>query len=44
LNEKISVLLANGMKIQAIKLYRDETGTDLKDIKDFAESLEGRMR
>jgi len=42
--EEISALLANGMKIQAIKLYRDETGADLKDAKDFVESLEGRMK
>jgi uncharacterized Zn finger protein (UPF0148 family) len=37
---KVKALLANRMKIQAIKLYRDETGAGLKDAKDFVESLE----
>jgi ribosomal protein L7/L12 len=44
LKEKISALLANGMKIQAIKPYRDETGADLKNAKHFVESIKGRMR
>jgi uncharacterized Zn finger protein (UPF0148 family) len=44
LKEKISALWANGMKIQAIKLYRDETGSDLTDAKNFVEILQGRMR
>jgi len=38
--EKVKALLANRMKIQAIKLYRDETGAGLKDAKDFVETLE----
>ena len=41
---KIKSLLANGLKIQAIKLYRDETGAGLKDAKDFVENLEERTR
>jgi len=41
---KIKALLANGLKIQAIKLYRDETGAGLKDAKDFVENLEERTR
>ena len=42
--EKIKTLLANRMKIMAIKLYRDETGAHLTEAKDFVESLEERMR
>jgi len=41
---KIKALLAKRMKIQAIQLYREETGAGLKDAKDFVESLEERMR
>ena len=39
---KIRALLAHGDKIPAIKLYRDETGSDLKEAKDFVESLAGK--
>ena len=40
LTEKVKELLANRMKIQAIKLYRDETGAHLTEAKDFVENLE----
>jgi ribosomal protein L7/L12 len=33
-------LLRRGRKIQAIKLYRQETGAGLKDAKDFIDSLD----
>jgi ribosomal protein L7/L12 len=41
--EKVKAFLANKMKIHSIKLFRDETGADLKEAKDFVESLEERM-
>ena len=33
-------LVRRGAKIQAIKLYRHETGAGLRDAKEFIESLE----
>ena len=32
-------LMAAGQKIQAIKLYRDQTGVGLREAKEFVESL-----
>jgi ribosomal protein L7/L12 len=32
-------LIRQGKKIEAIRLYREETGTDLKQAKDFVDSL-----
>ena len=37
--EQITEALANGQKIQAIKIYRDATGKGLKEAKDFIEEL-----
>lgn len=37
---KIKELLSRGAKIQAIKLYRDETGVGLKEAKDYVENIE----
>jgi uncharacterized Zn finger protein (UPF0148 family) len=41
--DKIRTLSANGNKIQAIKLYRDETRVSLTEAKDFVESLIEKM-
>jgi ribosomal protein L7/L12 len=38
---KILDLVRKGRKIQAIKLYREETGVGLREAKLFIESLEG---
>jgi ribosomal protein L7/L12 len=38
-NEKVMELLKAGQKIQAIKLYREQTGAGLKEAKDYVESL-----
>ena len=34
-------LIRQGRKIQAIKLFRQETGVGLREAKEFIESLEG---
>ena len=39
IDEKIMELLKSGQKIQAIKLYREQTGVGLKEAKDYVESL-----
>lgn len=36
-------LVRQGKKIQAIKLFRQETGAGLKDAKEFIESLEEKL-
>lgn len=36
-------LLQRGLKLQAIKLYREETGVGLKQAKEFIESLEQNL-
>jgi len=38
-NEKIVELMKAGQKIQAIRLYREQTGVGLKEAKDYVESL-----
>ena len=38
-DEKIMELIKAGEKIQAIKLYREQTGAGLKEAKDYVESL-----
>jgi ribosomal protein L7/L12 len=38
---EILELVHEGNKIQAIKLYREETGVGLREAKKFIESLEG---
>ena len=35
--------LRSGQKISAIKLYREATGADLKEAKDFVEALTERL-
>ena len=37
LDEKIMELVKAGQKIQAIKLYREQTGAGLKEAKDYVE-------
>ena len=39
LHEKIIELLKADKKIEAIKLYREQTGVGLKEAKDYVESL-----
>lgn len=40
---QLLALLAEGQKIQAIKLYRDKTGAGLKEAKDAVEALASRQ-
>jgi ribosomal protein L7/L12 len=40
LDGRVLALVREGRKIEAIKLYRDMTGTGLKDAKDAVEALE----
>lgn len=42
--ELISSEIFRGHKLEAIKLYRQGTGSDLKDSKDFIEQLTQRLR
>ncbi len=37
--EKLMELVQSGQKIQAIKLYREQTGVGLKEAKDYVEGL-----
>jgi hypothetical protein len=38
-NLEVRELMKAGQKIQAIKLYREQTGVGLKEAKDYVESL-----
>ncbi len=38
-DEKIMELMKAGQKIEAIKIYREQTGVGLKQAKDYVESL-----
>ncbi len=38
-HEKIMELMKADKKIEAIKIYREQTGTGLKEAKDYVESL-----
>ena len=38
-DEKVLELMRAGQKIEAIKLYREQTGVGLKEAKDYVESL-----
>jgi hypothetical protein len=40
LSPMIEDLVRNGKLVEAIKLYREETGAGLKEAKEFVESLE----
>ena len=40
LEKQIRMLLGEGNKIEAIKLFREQTGTGLKDAKDAVEAIE----
>jgi hypothetical protein len=39
LTQELRNLIAEGRKIEAVKLYRDQTGCDLRTAKDYVESL-----
>ena len=41
---QIKDALLHGNKIQAIKLYREQTGVGLKEAKDAVEKLEAELR
>jgi ribosomal protein L7/L12 len=43
LESKIKSLLSKGKKIEAVKIYRAEYGTDLKEAKDAVERMEATM-
>ena len=38
-NQQVLELVKAGQKIQAIKVYREQTGVGLKEAKDYVESL-----
>jgi len=38
-NARVAELIRSGQKIEAIKLYRKQTGVGLKDAKEYVESL-----
>jgi ribosomal protein L7/L12 len=40
----VESLIRNGRKIEAIKLYREQTGLGLKDAKDAVDALEAQLR
>ncbi|QDU55207.1 ribosomal protein L7/L12 [Aeoliella mucimassa] len=42
--DQITECLFAGRKIEAIKLYRDATGTGLKEAKDFVDTLSASLR
>jgi len=39
LDQQITELVRSGQKIEAIKLYREQTGVGLKEAKDYVERL-----
>ena len=43
LSPEVFQLLADGRKIEAVKLIREETGLGLKEAKDLAEALVGEQ-
>jgi hypothetical protein len=44
LMDQVNEALFRGRLIDAIKLYRQATGADLKQSKDFVQALEARLR
>ena len=44
LMDQVNEALFRGRKIDAIRLYRQATGADLKQSKDFVQALEARLR
>lgn len=42
--EQIVEAIYAGRKIEAIKLYREQSGKGLKEAKEFVEALEARLR
>ena len=40
--QEVSALIAAGRKIEAIKVYRNAAGVDLKGCQDAVDALEGR--
>jgi ribosomal protein L7/L12 len=44
LEAKIQSLLANGQKIEAVKIYREEYGVGLKEAKDAVDRIEASLK
>jgi hypothetical protein len=42
--ERIRAAIFAGQKIEAIKIYRESTGSGLSEAKEFVEALEAAMR
>ena len=42
--DKVQELIVMGRRIQAIKLYREQTGASLKDAKDAVLSMEAQLK
>lgn len=42
--QRVNEAIFSGQKIQAVKLYREATGGDLKDAKDFVDELTAKLR
>ncbi len=43
-DEEVKDFLRRGMKINAIKVHREQTGMDFKDSKDAVDALEAEMK
>lgn len=43
-SEHLKMLIMQGKKIEAIKVYRQQTGLGLKEAKDYVDALERQMR
>jgi ribosomal protein L7/L12 len=43
-NQNIQAALMRGNKIEAIKLYQDQTGVGLKEARNYIDALERQMR
>jgi ribosomal protein L7/L12 len=43
-SDTVLSLIRAGKKIEAIKIYREETGAGLKEAKDAVEAIEARLR
>ena len=43
LNDLIEVFLAAGLKIDAIKIYRNTTGSTLKEAKEYVDNIESKL-
>ncbi len=44
LDQQVQELIVQGRKINAIKLYREQTGVGLRGVKEAVDSLEAQMK